>query len=295
MPPTSSETPASALRPYEPRALNPLDVRPRKTAFAFAPSIEKHWISSSPVKTHFFNAINLFVVPFEDFMVRVMRDRLDQIHNPELRRQIRGFMGQEATHARAHEKFLQNLAEQGYRLTDFQRFAEYIFATVLEKKLGSTVSIAAIAGFEHLTALLAEIVLTDGLLAEAAPPMRHLWEWHAAEELEHKALAFELLQAVSPSYPLRAGGALLGAGIVACFIGGGMLKLLHEDRVLSHGRTLRDLVELAFTKHRLVPLSLRIFLQYFKPGFHPRQRDTAHLADQVFRAEEPTHAAPPGV
>jgi predicted metal-dependent hydrolase len=87
---------------FEPRPLEPDNVRPRRTSFSFSQSIPKHWLAGNAVQTHFFNAINLFVVSFEDFMGRVMRGRLQYLKDPAFERQIRGFMGQEATHAYVH-------------------------------------------------------------------------------------------------------------------------------------------------------------------------------------------------
>ena len=47
--------------------------------------------------------------------------------------------------------------------------------------------------------------------AAAHPVMRQLLEWHALEELEHKAVAFDVLRAVNPSYALRITGMALGS------------------------------------------------------------------------------------
>jgi predicted metal-dependent hydrolase len=59
---------------------------------------------------------------------------------------------------------------------------------------------------EHLTALLARQVLSDVELRTGAmhPDMSRLWRWHALEEAEHKAVAFDVLRVVAPGYWLRA-------------------------------------------------------------------------------------------
>lgn len=291
MKPISKNSPKDASTPYEQRPLNHLDVRPRKTAFSFNDAIPRHWLAGEPCKTHFYNSINLFAVAFEDFMVRVMHAHLAHVDEPELRRQIRGFMGQEATHARAHEKFLHTLRQQGYHIDEHLRRMDYLFSVVLEKKLGTRMSLSSISGFEHLTALLSEITLADGLLRDAEPPMRSLWEWHAAEELEHKALAFDLLQSVSTSYPLRVAGALLGGATAGACLASGMLLLLRQDGELWRRRTLEDFGALLWSRHRMMPLGLSIFLDYLKPGFHPHQRDTLHLARRVFQPQAPGQQA----
>ncbi|WP_148273421.1 metal-dependent hydrolase [Stigmatella aurantiaca] len=272
---------------FEHRRLDPGNVRPRRTAFSFPQSIPKHWLKGSPVQTHFFNAINLFVVSFEDFMGRVMRGRLVHLKDPEFLRQVRGFMGQEATHSFVHTKYLANLRAQGYQIDRYLEMAERIFRDLFEKRFGPVVCIATIAGFEHMTALLAEIVLSSGMLKEAEPAMAELWEWHAAEEIEHKSLAFDLLQVTNKSYLLRLLGAFLGTLVVAGFIHVGLVMLLKQDNQLWRLRTLRDAKELLLGKHRMAPRALGLFFKYFRPGFHPAQYDNYSLAESVLQAQEP--------
>jgi predicted metal-dependent hydrolase len=60
---------------------------------------------------------------------------------------------------------------------------------------------------EHLTACLAEILLTtkEGrhLLERMAPSHRILWVWHAIEETEHKAVAYDVYAAAGGWYISR--------------------------------------------------------------------------------------------
>jgi uncharacterized protein len=272
---------------FEHRPLDPGNVRPRRTAFSFPQSIPKHWLKGSPAQTHFFNAINLFVVSFEDFMGRVMRGRLGHLKDPEFQRQVRGFMGQEATHSFVHTKYLSNLRAQGYRIDGYLAVAERLFKDVFEKRFGPALCLSIIAGFEHMTALLAEIVLSSNMLSEAEPAMAELWKWHAAEEIEHKALAFDLLKATDPSYLLRLSGAFLGALVVAGFLNAGMVMLLKQDRQLGRLRTLKDVWALLLGKHQMGPRALGLFIKYFRPGFHPAQYDNYSLAKQVLQGQEP--------
>ena len=279
--------PAVFIQPmarFESRPPDPAHIRPRRTAFSFSGSIPRHWLAGNPVATHFFNAINLFVVSFEDFMARVMRGRLPHLKDdPDFARQVRGFMGQEATHSYVHEKFLSNLRGQGYRIDGYLGTAERVFTQVFEKWLGLRVCLAMISGFEHLTALLSELVHSNRTLKDAEPFMAELWEWHAAEEIEHKEMAFELLKRTNRSYLLRMLGGLLGGVVVAGFIGVGMGMLLRQDGELLRKRTWSDLKLLLFGPDRMAGRSLAIFWEYFRPGFHPSQRDTYHLAESVFQ------------
>jgi hypothetical protein len=282
--PLPSEAAPRQTPSFERRALEPDHVRPRRTAFSFH-SVPRHWLAGNPVRTHFFNAINLFVVSFEDFMGRVMRSRLPYLEDAAFQRQVRGFIGQESTHAYVHAKYLAQLREQGFRIDGYLAASERVFTGLFEKWLGGRVSLATIAGFEHLTALLAEIVLADRMLQGAEPAMKEMWEWHAAEELEHKSLAFELLRRTSRSVLLRLLGAVLGALVVVGFIAAGMVMLLRQDGVLGQRQTWGELGELFFGKNRMAARAASLFVEYFRPGFHPQQRDTTALAAEVLEAE----------
>jgi predicted metal-dependent hydrolase len=270
---------------FEPRPLDPAHIRPRRTAFSFSRSIPTHWLGGSPVRTHFFNAINLFVVSFEDFMARVMRSRLPELKDADFARQIRGFMGQESTHSFVHAKYLQNMREQGYQIDGYLGSAEHIFSQWFERRLGPLISVAMIAGFEHLTSLLAELILSGRMVRDAEPAMAEMGEWHAAEEIEHKALAFDLLKVINPSYLLRLLGAVLGALVVVGFISVGMVLLLRQEGLLWRKGTWKDLKALLFGPDRMAARAGSIFLEYFRPRFHPNQRNTYALADEVFQRQ----------
>src|SRR5690606_22153657 len=54
------------------------------------------------------------------------------------------------------------------------------------------------------TAIMADAFLSDeALLAEMDPEVRALWIWHASEETEHKAVAFDVYEAIGGSYGMR--------------------------------------------------------------------------------------------
>ncbi len=66
-------------------------------------------------------------------------------------------------------------------------------------------NLAATAALEHFTATLAELVLTDEATREqfGHPAVRELFVWHAHEESEHKAVAFDVYKAVGGTERMR--------------------------------------------------------------------------------------------
>ncbi len=73
-----------------------------------------------------------------------------------------------------------------------------------------SLNLALIPYIERVYAYLAHIFLKDSLLERADPRLRMLFEWHFAEEIEHKSVVFDVFQAVSGNYRLR----LLGAALI---------------------------------------------------------------------------------
>lgn len=270
-----------AISPYERRSFNSQQVRPRKIKFQFSPDIPKLWLRNSSIMTHFMNGLNLFLSEFEQFMVGVLKSELHTLSDPALQAQIRGLIGQEMSHSCAHRWYNQTLREQGYHIEAYLNGVHVVTEKVMER-LGGKIGLATIAGFEHCTAVLAEIGLKYNMLEEAHPTMKSLWEWHAAEELEHKTLAFEFLQAIDNRYGLRVLGAILGATIVVLFSLGGMIFLTLQDPGCLRLQTLSDGVKLFLTEYKLIPRSLVRFFWYFKPDFHPAQLNTSQYAEKVF-------------
>ena len=66
-------------------------------------------------------------------------------------------------------------------------------------------------------------------LENAHPRLRALLYWHAAEELEHKAVAYDVLQAVDPRYRTRVIGLAIATSMLATmwFLSG--LWFLRQD------------------------------------------------------------------
>lgn len=141
----------------------------------------------------------------EDFFVRSVRHYRDQITDPTLKRQVAGFIGQEANHGREHRNFNARLQALGYPTARVDRMVRRGLA-INEKTRSPEACLALTAALEHYTATLAEVLLTDARARElfTCDEARELLVWHALEESEHKAVAFDVYQAVVGDQKLRA-------------------------------------------------------------------------------------------
>jgi uncharacterized protein len=255
-------------------------ITPRDLDMDFAP-VPRHWLAGSSAATAVANGVNLLFPWGERFFVRSVKHFADRIDDPELRAQIKGFFGQEGRHAREHDRFNAILREQGFEVDRFLGMYERL-SRWIEERVSPELRLAVTAASEHFTATLAEGALRGRMLDASAPEMRTLLAWHAAEEIEHKAVAYDVLQRIDPSYALRVRGLAMATVLLGGFWLWAATDLLRQDRV-RWPEALRQL-----RKFPREPVIRRVFLrgirQYLRPGFHPSQVPNDGLAAEWFAA-----------
>ena len=251
-------------------------LRPRSPGVALDAPVPRHWFGGNVVATHVANGVNLLFPAGERFFVRSVNHYLDRVRDPLLRAQIKGFFAQEGRHAREHERVFRLLEEQGYEVAPFLRLYERVAYGVIEKLAPPALRLATTAACEHYTAILAENALAHRLLDQAHPTMRALLLWHAAEEIEHRAVAFDVLQEVSPSYPLRVAGLALATACLGGFWIAAAAVLLRQESASS--ARLRADWRVSRERARQHGVFLRGIREYLRPGFHPSQKETDGLA-----------------
>lgn len=243
-------------------------------------AVPRYWLGNSPVATAISNGVNMLFPHGERFFVRSVKYFLDKIDDPTLRQQIKGFFGQEGRHAHAHDEFNEILRGHGYEIDQFLESYRRI-SMWLEERTPPKVRLAATAAAEHFTAIMAEGAFTRGALDSAAPEMQQLLAWHAAEEIEHKAVAFDVLQKIDPSYRLRVIGLVYATVTLAGFWIWGSVTLMRQDG-LRFRRVRAEMRELAKDDPILKRVFLRGIREYLRRDFHPNQKDDGQLAARWF-------------
>lgn len=158
---------------------------------------DRHWNGGDAFRTAFFNALSMSFPFGEQFFIDSVRAGFNAL--PEDRRgpfeaEVRGFIGQEATHRRLHGLYNTQLERQGL-VNHWEPRSRRRMKTLEGKDLRLHLAVTAAA--EHFTAILAEYLLAhDAPLAGADARMALLWRWHSAEESEHRSTAFELYRAL---------------------------------------------------------------------------------------------------
>jgi len=111
------------------------------------------------------------------------------------------------------------------------------------------------------------------------PSVRPLWLWHAVEESEHKAVAFDVYRASGGGELRRIFYMVPTSVVFVVVVAATQADFLAERGILLRPwRWLRGIARLWIWPGHLSRL-LPGHLTYFRPGFHPDERDTRALLD----------------
>lgn len=244
--------------------------------------VPRHFAADGDVlHSHLAAALSAVFPDGEDFFVRSVRTFRDRVEDPELKRQVAGFIGQEAMHGREHRAFNERLAELGYPTKRFERITRRSLE-LRERLAPATSNLAATAALEHWTATLAELLLTDTEVQRlfGHPEVRNLFLWHALEESEHKAVAFDVYRAVGGSERMRI---WTMRALSVGFVGLTAIQVLVSVATDPEARRPRTLLPSLrrFVRSPVFGRTLwRRLNEYNRPGFHPDDRDTTELVER---------------
>src|SRR5438477_7550315 len=123
--------------------------------------VPKHFAGDGDlIASHVAASLSAVFPDGEDFFVRSVRHFRDEITDPELKRQVAGFIGQEAMHGREHRALNDHLDALGYPTKLVERMVKRGLQ-IRERVLSAKSNLAATAALEHFTATLAELVLSS--------------------------------------------------------------------------------------------------------------------------------------
>jgi predicted metal-dependent hydrolase len=245
-------------------------------------SIPKHFAADGDlIHSHVAASLSSVFPDGEDFFVKSVRHFRDQITDPELKRQVAGFIGQEAMHGREHRAFNNRLAELGYPTKQAERFTKKGLA-LRWKLLSPKSNLATTAALEHWTATLAEMLLSneEARALFGAEEVKHLFLWHALEESEHKAVAFDVYKAVGGTERMRRWSmTAISIGFVLGMTLQTVISLLFDKATYKPGNLRRSWKR--FKRSPMMQPEIRRRLrEYNRPGFHPDDRDSSALIEQ---------------
>jgi predicted metal-dependent hydrolase len=251
----------------------------RNVAFEMDASIPRYWHGGRRAVTLFFDNLSTLFPLGERFFMQSVTRFLPKIDDPALRAEIRAFTGQEGIHTREHLAYNELLERHGHDIAALEEgIAKLLEVPKVAGPLRDEFSLAATIALEHWTAILAHFVLEDDrVLHGAHPVLAGLWRWHAAEECEHKAVAYDVYERVSGSYPLRVGVQLLASVLFWGRTLQQQHRLMQEDGIADDLAEWADLARFLFVEQRVFQRLAPIWLEYFERDFHPWHMDDSHL------------------
>ena len=252
----------------------------RQLELAFDPeAVPRDWFAGDAFSSTFMDALSLLFPEGEKFFVESVKQHR-QVATGELAAAVAGFIGQEAMHGKEHRAFNDMLVGHGYAQAPQIDRGLRRFLKRVRRTLGPRSQLAATCALEHFTAILAEGLLDDARMRDDMDrAVRGLWLWHALEESEHKAVAFDVYSAADGGYARRVAIMLLTTAIFVAYLTVVHARLMATRGILwrpwrwARGLTRMWIWPAHFT--RLVPA----YLAYYRPGFHPNDRDTSALLE----------------
>jgi predicted metal-dependent hydrolase len=266
--------PASRRQPAGAR----VGIPPRQVEFRME-GTPRYFYDDNATATHFFAMLSGFFPPGERFFMESVRRFRDRVTDERLKAEIAGFMGQEAIHGREHERLNALLQERGIDVDIAERAVKAGLG--LLEYLPASTQLAATTFMEHFTALLAERLLQDEKFrSKADPEMIKLWQWHALEELEHKAVAYDVYELVGNSRVERAVAAVTTIAALLPAVAVSWSLMLARDGKLGDWQDNRRGLALLLGRRGFVSQILPKMPLFNRRRFHPKDHDTRALEAQ---------------
>lgn len=234
--------------------------------------LPRHWCGGDAFRTAFMNALSMSFPAGEQLFIDSIRKAMTGLPPEQQRRfaaEVQGFIGQEATHRRIHQRFNAHLEAQGL-VNHYER-------RILERRplldsLDTRNWVAVTAATEHFTAVFAEHLLSrPEMLAGSPLRLAQMWLWHSAEESEHRSTAFDVYTALRGSHEWRCRVFKAVARNFAIDTALQTWSNLWHDGTWWRPSTWASAWATLFGRSGLVRLGYAQMARYLREDFHPSQ------------------------
>lgn len=274
-----------SLAKRKPGAKPDIGITVRRLGMEFSDDIPEFWFDNDPFMTLFMTALSCAFPDGERQFIQSVRNFRDQIQDPELLRQVRAFIGQEAHHGNEHDALNDMMRRKGYSVDRiYKRFKK--MDRFLQGSRSPEYQLAATVCMEHITAILADHMLriSPADLELIDERVRKIWIWHAIEEAEHKAVAFDVYRTtVGRPWFLRR--VMLETTFFFLLITGhGTIEFLRESGQMRNLKTWRRGASYLLGRRGIFRSVSGLNLDFFRKDFHPWQHDNGEVVKR-FRRE----------
>ncbi len=269
------------------RSPEDVTIVPRDLHFDVATAQGRYWLDGDPVATAVMNALSLTFPDGERLFMDAVRAYKGELSG-KLAQDAKDFIAQEAIHSREHHLLNQMIDPEKYPVARIQ------------EQIGERIAFARSAGpmrmlvgticLEHFTAMLADLFAAeDKMFTKTDPALRDLWRWHAMEEAEHKAVAYDVFLEATKGWPSFARWfrrSLLMILITLNFthnITNYAAWLLEADGY-APAEAKKAVKKFLWKDPAFFGRGWKYWAAWFRPGFHPWDHDNRDLMAE-WRAE----------
>jgi len=269
----------------------PLVVRERH--YTYDESIPKYFDQGNAVLTAEWDALSLIIPSGERFFIRSLQRVVDRIRDPELKLQVQAFCRQEGIHAKETCRFLERLQKRGVPVTQFQTWNEKLVKWWERWLPFPVMHLRSTAALEHYTTILALWYFTSRYGQEhiSPSPIRDLLNWHCAEELEHKVVAFDVVKEIAPSGYLGRVVSYMIPLFLDWLAFRKALRLILRHDGLSKAEIRKERKEARRLRISLFSLRFPHLWDFLKPDFHPNDLDDGGLGKKILAEQAAESAA----
>jgi predicted metal-dependent hydrolase len=264
-----------------------VSVSPRDIHFDSRSARNGHWLGGDPVGTAVFNALSLTFPDGERLFIDAVRHFRGELSG-KLAQDVAGFIAQEAIHSREHHTLNQLIDHARYPVAQIE--AELRERIAVARGRGPMAMLISTIALEHFTAMMADMhARHQDLFQDADPEIERMWRWHAMEETEHKAVAYDVFMQVTRSWPplKRYLRRTISMAIISFMftrhITRYAARLLEADGYRPE-HAVKAVKSYVWRAPGIFRRGWRTYFAWFRPGFHPWDHDNRDLVAH-WRAE----------
>lgn len=247
-------------------------ITPRDVRFKIPKCEKKYWFNDDPVKTLHANALTSGIPYGERYFVVCILSHMKKIKNKALKKDVVNFIKQELNHAKAHYRLYLKAVKPHYPKLRVRNCLYQKIFMVLALLVGHRIRLATVAAIEHYTAVSGEYFIQHEELTEGMDDTLNLiFQWHFIEEIEHKAVAYDILQETGQNYFIRMAGFILGTFFITSGFLTSFLHMVRYDKLYKNKQFYQDAFAFFIGKKGILRALFFPYLRYIKPYFHPNQ------------------------
>ena len=266
------------------------EIKPRPMDFPFGTLKDLKFCDNNIYKSAFIGGLSSAFPAGEQEFVDSVRNYRDKVTNPDLIKQVKGFIGQEGHHSHQHRIVNQELDRLGYNTGK----VELVLKKMIDrrvKKLSNKWRLALTVAAEHVTAIMGEYILTHPeFLDGMEQPFKDLLLWHAVEEIEHKAVAFDVYMECEGDIPFLRKAAKLSTRLLHIRLTRHMFILAFHSKHWANWKDFKECMTWMFGKKGMWRALRQPYKSFFTQDFHPWRDGGMELIEKwqnnYYRAEQ---------